>query len=470
MSQFGIKRLQKEYSNLVKSSKNQVYAKPLESNIFIWNYILLGNQEPYTNGYYHGTLTFPSEYPMKPPSIKMITPNGRFETNTPICMSMSDFHPETWNPSWSIESILHGLYSFMLEDVITTGGIDNTVEQRKRLAIESYHFNKTNPVFMDLLEEMNSNKSTQYDIIDNIKPSCRYCLMSDNKLIKPCSCKGTNQWVHLECLKKWQKTAILSQSTHPKYQTNIETICNVCQQPFNFKTINREELMIQYTGEEIVNMINIGYFIVSSKQSSTHNMEIMEKYPEIKQNLLHWTNAIYLIIKDDNDSILGIDLTRPTNITNGVIYSIDNNTISIKNIWDKYGTNIIEKLVDTPIEYYIGGPCVPEHIVAIFELNSIDYPSTGIYHLYGNIYYSNFTTIFSMNIRLKTLKLYFGFAGWGKTQLIGEIAKGSWGMCYSERFNINNYRPIIWDEVVDSNYVMYAPNNEFQIVISSTNN
>ena len=71
---------------------------PLEANIFIWNYILIGNQPPYMNGYYHGTLTFPSEYPMKPPSIKMITPNGRFETNTPICMSMSDFHPESWNP------------------------------------------------------------------------------------------------------------------------------------------------------------------------------------------------------------------------------------------------------------------------------------------------------------------------------------------------------------------------------------
>lgn len=92
--------------------------------------------------------------------------------------------------------------------------------------------------------------------------------MSDKQLIHPCSGKGTNQSVHLECLKKWQKTAILSQSTHPKYQTNIETICNVCQQPFNFTTINRVELMIQYTGEEIVTMIDIGYFIVSSRQSS----------------------------------------------------------------------------------------------------------------------------------------------------------------------------------------------------------
>ena len=28
----------------------------------------------------------------------MITPNGRFAVNTRLCVSMSDFHPETWNP------------------------------------------------------------------------------------------------------------------------------------------------------------------------------------------------------------------------------------------------------------------------------------------------------------------------------------------------------------------------------------
>lgn len=31
---------------------------------------------------------FPAEYPYKPPSIYMITPNGRFKPNTRLCMSM----------------------------------------------------------------------------------------------------------------------------------------------------------------------------------------------------------------------------------------------------------------------------------------------------------------------------------------------------------------------------------------------
>lgn len=67
-----------------------------------------------------GKLVFPADYPFKPPSIRMITPNGRFQVNTRLCLSMSDFHPGTWNPSWSVSTILNGLLSFM---VITSFGL-----------------------------------------------------------------------------------------------------------------------------------------------------------------------------------------------------------------------------------------------------------------------------------------------------------------------------------------------------------
>ena len=36
------------------------------------------------------------DYPFKPPSLLMVTPSGRFETGVRLCLSMSDFHPETW--------------------------------------------------------------------------------------------------------------------------------------------------------------------------------------------------------------------------------------------------------------------------------------------------------------------------------------------------------------------------------------
>ena len=42
---------------------------------------------PYEGGEYWGQLLFPSDYPFKPPGIKMTTPSGRFKENEKICTS-----------------------------------------------------------------------------------------------------------------------------------------------------------------------------------------------------------------------------------------------------------------------------------------------------------------------------------------------------------------------------------------------
>mgnify|MGYP002260101597 CR=1 FL=1 len=36
----------------------------------------------FAEGYYHGKLVFPKDFPFKPPRIFMTTPNGRFKVNT----------------------------------------------------------------------------------------------------------------------------------------------------------------------------------------------------------------------------------------------------------------------------------------------------------------------------------------------------------------------------------------------------
>ncbi|DBA70520.1 TPA: hypothetical protein ACH3X2_011920 [Trebouxia sp. C0005] len=71
----------------------------------------------------------------------MLTPSGRFATGTRLCLSMSDFHPESWNPMWTVSSILTGLLSFMLEDQITTGSLQSTNEEKQELAASSLDYN-----------------------------------------------------------------------------------------------------------------------------------------------------------------------------------------------------------------------------------------------------------------------------------------------------------------------------------------
>ena len=84
----------------------------------------------------------------------MLTPNGRFKPNRRLCLSMSDFHPESWNPMWSISTILMGLYSFMLDNKPTTGSIETTAAAKRQFAAESLAYNvKHDKVFCSLFPE-----------------------------------------------------------------------------------------------------------------------------------------------------------------------------------------------------------------------------------------------------------------------------------------------------------------------------
>eukprot|EP01124_Arcella_intermedia_P015375 TRINITY_DN21880_c0_g1_i1.p1 TRINITY_DN21880_c0_g1~~TRINITY_DN21880_c0_g1_i1.p1 ORF type:complete len:231 (+),score=48.08 TRINITY_DN21880_c0_g1_i1:22-693(+) len=149
------KRLRKEYANIVKDPPPNIIARPSMSNILEWHYVIYGLQEaPYEGGQYHGKVKFPPEYPHKPPSIMMVTPNGRFAPNSRLCFSMSDFHPETWNPLWSVSTILTGLISFMLSSEASYGTIPSSLAQKRNFARLSKAWNSKNPTFRKIFPDL----------------------------------------------------------------------------------------------------------------------------------------------------------------------------------------------------------------------------------------------------------------------------------------------------------------------------
>lgn len=146
-----------------------IHAEFLPSNILEWHYVLIGpSDSPFRGGYYHGSLIFTKDFPFKPPSIYMYTPNGRFKpgklhhravgcTKTDngfklilgkrLCLSISDFHPDTWNPAWSASTILTGLLSIMLENTPLLGSCESTNYEKRKLAMNSMEFNLKNEIF-----------------------------------------------------------------------------------------------------------------------------------------------------------------------------------------------------------------------------------------------------------------------------------------------------------------------------------
>ncbi|KAI9008073.1 ubiquitin-conjugating enzyme/RWD-like protein, partial [Gaertneriomyces semiglobifer] len=145
------RRLTKEYLHITRNPPDYILAKPLESNILEWHYIIRGPPDsPYEGGEYWGKIVFPGEYPYKPPSIRMLTPNGRFMCDYRLCLSMSDYHPNTWNPAWSVSTILTGLLSFMLEDSATTGSIRTSMDEKRIFARKSHGWNIEQKRFRDV--------------------------------------------------------------------------------------------------------------------------------------------------------------------------------------------------------------------------------------------------------------------------------------------------------------------------------
>ncbi|XP_033095960.1 ubiquitin-conjugating enzyme E2 J1-like [Anneissia japonica] len=133
-----VKRLMKEAQEL-REPTEQYCAFPLEDNLFEWHFTLRGpSGSEYEGGVYHGRITFPPEYPMKPPSIMLLTPTGRFKVAMNICLSISGHHPETWQPSWSIRTVLLAIMGFMpTHGGGAIGSLDYTPEERKVLAKKS---------------------------------------------------------------------------------------------------------------------------------------------------------------------------------------------------------------------------------------------------------------------------------------------------------------------------------------------
>ncbi|XP_011158987.1 ubiquitin-conjugating enzyme E2 J2 [Solenopsis invicta] len=147
-------RLKQDYLRLKRDPVPYVLAEPVPSNILEWHYVVRGPEKtPYEGGFYHGKLIFPGEFPFQPPSIYMTTPNGRFKVNTRLCLSISDFHPDTWNPAWSVSTILTGLLSFMIEKSPTLGSINTTDYEKRQLAWQSLEYNLRDKMFCELFPE-----------------------------------------------------------------------------------------------------------------------------------------------------------------------------------------------------------------------------------------------------------------------------------------------------------------------------
>lgn len=109
---------------------------PLEDNFFDWHFTIKGpDDSPFATGVYHGRIEFPPDYPFSPPNFMFLTPNGRFDTRVKICLSVTTFHKEAWQPVWGVRTMLLAIREhFRVEDKGAIGYVGLSEEDRRKLA------------------------------------------------------------------------------------------------------------------------------------------------------------------------------------------------------------------------------------------------------------------------------------------------------------------------------------------------
>lgn len=121
----------------------------------------------------------------------------------------------------------------------------------------------------------------------------------------PCACSGGQQWVHLDCLRQWQRSVLLGQATHlpPESDDVRASRCSVCLEEFRVAPLSRHEVILEIVGRDFAGMLGPASIITSSLdlsrelESTLRARATAGASPRRRSimDFVHWSRAAYLV-------------------------------------------------------------------------------------------------------------------------------------------------------------------------------
>jgi ubiquitin-conjugating enzyme E2 D/E len=110
-----LRRIRSELAELATNDIPNINAKPISDDNIKWSGSIIGpDGTPYTGGIFNLDITLPSDYPYKPPIVKMKTkiyhPNINNEGT--ICL---DILKDQWSPALTLTKVLLSISSLLAE-------------------------------------------------------------------------------------------------------------------------------------------------------------------------------------------------------------------------------------------------------------------------------------------------------------------------------------------------------------------
>mmetsp|Transcript_22226 Transcript_22226/g.72031 ORF Transcript_22226/g.72031 Transcript_22226/m.72031 type:complete len:148 (+) Transcript_22226:103-546(+) len=109
------KRIGKELADLTRDPPASCSAGPIDNDMFRWQATIMGPADsPYAGGVFFVSITFPPDYPFRPPKVQFQTKvyHPNINSNGSICL---DILKEQWSPALTISKVLLSVCSLLTD-------------------------------------------------------------------------------------------------------------------------------------------------------------------------------------------------------------------------------------------------------------------------------------------------------------------------------------------------------------------
>ncbi|KAK3912724.1 Ubiquitin-conjugating enzyme E2 Z [Frankliniella fusca] len=115
-------RIKRDLKDIMRNPPDVIFGVPDEGNFMKYHAIVMGPDEtPYEKGFFYFIVTFPDDYPLRPPGVQFMTTGGgtvRFNPNLyccgKVCLSILGTWPgPSWSPAQTFTSVLLSIQSLL---------------------------------------------------------------------------------------------------------------------------------------------------------------------------------------------------------------------------------------------------------------------------------------------------------------------------------------------------------------------